>query len=91
MRKKYCTLLNKTVYAKTCIDCGRLTPTEQPIKLAAGYETKGWECEHLFEKVVFKGHTNQWRKSSGRIEPPVGTMEKYQYRELEISLYSSNS
>ena len=90
MRKKYCTFLNKTVYAKICIDCGKLTPTEKPIR-KAGYETDGLECDHLFEKVVFKG-PDKWRKRSGQaLEPPVGTMEKYQYRKDEITRYSGNS
>jgi hypothetical protein len=90
MRKKYCTRLNKTVFAKTCMDCGKLTPTKQPIK-KAGYETGGWECDYLFEKVVFKG-PDKWRKRFGLVlEPPVGTMIKYQYREDEITTYSGNS
>jgi hypothetical protein len=107
MRKKFCTLHNKTVYAKICLECGKLGPTKEPIKkrgavfgrlengrglleVAAEYETPGWECEHLFEKVVFKGpYTDAWRKRFNELpEPPVGTMEKYQYSQQEIDAYS---
>ena len=109
MRKKYCTRLDKTVYAKICIECGKLAQTEQPIRkigpvftrnengvgtlmLVAEYETEGWECEHLFEKVVFKGpHTDKWRKRLGQTpEPAVGTMLKYQYEKGEITSYYEN-
>ena len=108
MRKKYCKLLNKAVYAKTCIECGKLRETEQPVRkvspmftrgengtgtliMTAEYDTIGWECDYLFEKVVFKGpHTDKWRKRFGQSpEPPVGTMVKYQYGNNEIAEYAN--
>ena len=86
MRKKYCTLHNKTVYAKICLDCGKLREAEN---METG-ETRFY-CSNLYEKVTFIGpHTDKWRKRMGQKPEslPLGRMERYLYDLLEIAAYS---
>ena len=86
MRQKYCTLNNKVVYAKVCLECGNLVEV-------CDVKTKEskWYCPSLNEKVTFLGsHTNKWRKRFNQNPENlrVGEMEPYMYNRFEIAAYS---
>lgn len=84
MRKKYCTLRNKTVYAKICLDCGKLREVEN-VKTK---ETR-WYCENLYEKVVFKGPNTETKRLGRELSNlAVGEMERYLYDHWDIETYS---
>jgi len=86
MRQKYCTLRNKVVYARVCLECGELAEAEN---VETG-ETRFY-CPNLYEKVTFIGsHTDKVRKRFN--ENPenlrVGEMERYLYTQLDIAAHS---
>jgi hypothetical protein len=86
MRKKYCTLKGKAVYAGICLDCGRLGEAQ-----SGKLEEKIWDCEHLFEKLVFVGATTSSRRRwllGVEEKLALGKMVKYSYPEYEIRNYA---
>ena len=79
MKKKFCGLYNKVVYAEKCLECGKLQEVDGELEAIL------WDCEHLFLKSVYVGPTtDQEIRKADRDNMPVGAMRKYQYTEFDM-------
>ena len=82
MKRKYCTFFKKCVHPGICIPCGRLKRTQISVE---GQAEDVWDCEHLHEKVTFRGpYTEQDIPRAHRDNSPIGTVKKATYRLHQI-------